>query len=1351
MKKRFICTQFRILIVLILLCLFGGFSLYASEIKFKKITQISDAIKTLTRDAKGYMWFGTESHLLRYDGYQLTPLDIVFPKTKNFTINNITKVIFRNDSLFVGTQEEGLFKINDNKVINYRTNRNSALNAISSNFITAFEEDVKAGLWIGTNEGLSQLSTTSEILNHPFNPSINKKEKYITSLLNLNDTELLVGTKAGAYIFNKISKKYIKLKFGGNESKFAVNAIHRDFLNNIWISSHQGIYLKRESEKKFSPFRSDIFNQVVTSIASTSNTIWVATFHNGLYKIITNTNTIEKYSHDRYNLNSLSANTIRNLYLDTSNILWINTTTGGLNYFNTDVTAFGLYNNSKTSIYCASQNNFLDFEHDLDQNLWLATNKELIQFNEKQKTCTSYKTDISADNKIKANTLFSFEISQYQPEIIWLSTYYGLLAFNKLSKKIDYSHLESLEKGIYFTYEYDEILVLGTNSGLVLYNYITKNKLKVNTENERLKNASIYSHTITNKGLILLATSEGLAIFDKFKKQLYFYKKINDKVNNIKITTLFIDKSQNLWIGTQLNGLFRFDSYGNLIRKYYYLSSQITMTRVYSLEENNGILWIGSNYGLINLNIQSNEFHIFNEDDGVQGNYFFPEASYKSTNGQLFFGGKNGFNSFYPSSVTNISLKVHPIILTNLYRFGKTISPSNPDNDFTIKKKLDDLDVLELGHEDYIISLEFASLDFIKSKTIKYAYFLEGFEPTWNYVDSNNRRITYTSLPVGEYKFRVKYFYGNSWVERSKQLRIISSPPIWLTWQAYVIYILFIVLTLLGYVKYKINNKIKINLQLNKKVKERTKELFIAKQEIETLLHRNNQFFDNISHEFKTPLTLILGPIKKLHETTTSPKQHSIINIIQNNANRLLTMVEHILQITKYNNHKNKRKIVIKSQLALRSIFESFSFLAEKNKISFTMLNNDVSSIELFQDTLEIILGNLISNAMKYTPLGGKVTISSTVEQSKLSIIITDTGCGLTLQQQSSIFKRFKRLDSHAAINGTGLGLSVVKELTELNNIQLIINSEIGEGSSFTLKIPTIKENNNSKKFNPNLSSISHLTKFIPLENTIINKQNSYMVKRKKTILIIEDNREMSQYISEILKPHYNYIIANDGREGVKLALKEIPNAIISDIMMPILNGYQVSHILRSDKLTSHIPIILLSALNDKQSKIKGWQKHIDLYLSKPFNSDELLSQLNSILVIRDVLKEQTRKAIESLTLHPNSNLPKTEQEFIANLFQIIKENYENPNFLRSSLASKMFLSERQLQRKTTSLINDSPMTLLRNYRLERAKLSLENGYRVNLTADKCGFNSVTYFSKKFKDMYGITPSEYKKNTLNKE
>ena len=1326
-------------LVIFLFFLFSNQVLSAS-IRFKHIKPNQDYPNLLTRSIiqnnQGFLLLGTDAGLLKYNGYNLKPF--LNKASDNNKINSVKKLfIDSREILWIGTRGEGLLRYDQEKVrvFEYELDSN---NTISSNYISDIAEDSKGGLWIGTDKGLNYIDKDLRISHFPDFIN-NNGPSFITSILVLKTKKLLIGTKSGLLLFNIETETYnkISLKNEKNQNipKLIIYVLHKDNAGVIWIGTQYGVYKSNNKISGYQRLNSKLINFHVLSIASGENRVWIGTMSNGLFEFSKSDKKLRNFSYNPNKKHSLSDNSILSLYMDKAGLLWVSTYYKGLNYIDTKALNFGLEGGPSSTTECYDNLLFSGFSHDDSGSLWVANRKKLIKFSQNQQ-CEKYILNDGSD--IFKNIMLDAKNQ------LWFSTTKGLFTFNSKLNRLIAIDGEVKDLPILFTIDYKpDVLLLATRNGLYTYHTNNNHLAIVEVRQPQLNNIRIYDYAINSKNELYFATQVGIAKLIDGK--LSIYDEVQSQLPKTEILSLFFDSLDNILVGTYQYGLYNFDHSGYLLLKNNKLghTKNISIHSIIDDDDNN--LWMGSDRGLIKYNLKNNKFHIFHQTDGLQENYFNVNAVYKAPDGKLYFGGRNGFNAFYPEDI-KINETAPNIVLTDFSRFGKPLEVGVEKDGFLLTKPINELTELTLNHKDYVVGFEFSALDFADPSRNKYAYMMEGQDPDWTYVDADNRRISYSNLKVGEYTFRVKGANKDGvWNEVGKSLNIVVKPAPWFSWWAYAIYIISGYYLISWYFRNKNAEYEKLTDMLKFEVERQTTELKIQKNKVENLLVRKNELFANVSHEFRTPLTLILGPVNKLLKSHQSATDMKALKMINRNANRLLTMIEQLLQLAKISDNENISFSQLKTKIPVANIIESFKPLAAEKRIDLQLTDNDEAAINSSKDAIEIILGNLLSNAIKYTPEGGGIRVRATVNDNKFNIAVSDTGCGLDDRQQKDIFNRFKRLDTHQNIEGIGIGLSVVEELLKVNNGIIQIKSRPGEGSTFTVTFDCISLDFAETDVSSNSLLLKQLTSE-PHETTIDKpQQQSQGMRHKESILIIEDNHDMRAHIADTLKDYYYYLLAEGGKEGIALAIKHVPDIIICDVMMPGMDGFHVSRVMRSDTRTSHIPLVLLTALEDRESRIRGWREHVDAYLTKPFDAQELLLQLENILVIRNILKKKAGQLVKVGQSTTNSDLPKKDQQFIDKLNELIIKKYQDPFFLRPQMASDMAVSERQLQRKLKALIDKNPMDLLREYRLSQAANMLKDGYQVSITSDNCGFNSLPHFSKCFKSQFGIAPKAYQK------
>ena len=656
---------------------------------------------------------------------------------------------------------------------------------------------------------------------------------------------------------------------------------------------------------------------------------------------------------------------------------------------------------------------------------------------------------------------------------------------------------------------------------------------------------------------------------------------------------------------------------------------------------------------------------------------------------------------------------------------------------------------IALNYRDNTFGFRFSANSLSNPKVQKYSYKLENFESEWIEVNSLERYANYPKIPPGEYVFKVRAQNKNGeWSNNIRSIKITITPPWWQTIPAYFVYILLSILLITSFIAYRTKKIRASSRKLEQQVNERTSE-------INQLLAQKNEEFANVSHEFRTPLTLILGPIKQL---LIEDKDNQKLNTIQRNGYRLLRMVDQLLNLETFRIKSITQKSPQAFGETIQLIAQAFRGVAVDKELAFNIKQIDKVYFDFTPDALDKIVLNLLSNAMKYTQKGGEISISAIREPSHYVISIQDTGIGISAENQNKVFERFNRIldDQSEQVTGAGIGLALVKSLVESHQGQIKLESEVNNGTLIQVTLPIINE------VSAEQASQSSSNEIIAMEIMGLSKQgvpqenssDDVQAKDAKdaTALIIEDNDDMRQFITESIQHEYRVITANNGEEGVKLALEEVPDLIISDIMMPKMDGYQVTSALRSNFVTNHIPIVLLTARGDRDSRLKGWQQKADDYLTKPFDVEELLLRLKNLLDIRDILKKRfAETAFEPAPLpssdNNNSDSKQKQQqlEFTDKVNRVLEELHGNQNLSVSQIAQNFAMSDRQFFRKLKNTVDMSPSEYLRRFRLEKAKTLIREGKSSSAVAYEAGFTSQSYFGKCFKAQFGMSPGEFKK------
>ena len=1379
-------SQERILFLLVLLILVLSNLYYpqSESLKFRHLTGDSglsqNFISSILQDRKGFMWFGTKDGLNRYDGYSFVVYRHNAFDSTTISENFITSLF--EDSrgyIWVGTLNGDLncFERETETFhhIRYRANVDEDSNTAE---IKSIVEDSKGNIWIGTRgDGIFRLSferkNSFEINYKQFFNQVEKPgslSSNIVSTLFIDSQGILwVGTLNSLDRFNSESEIFTHFEIQNKNPNAPGGAFNKNVFSicesidgNLWLGTVTGLakFERQTGNYKLFPHQFEVFRygwgNIVQITTDISGKLWLASPAE-LMSFDPVTLKYEYFKNDPLNPNSISYNSISSLFIDKTGVLWVGTSGMGINLYDPKTSRFSILqrkNDPKSRVSGFSLRSVLE---ESDEIVWVSTDV-LFRWNRKTGKIISFETSSNRPNDF-GNT-GPWSMLKSHNGIIWTATTEGVYSYdpsNAKTRQYKYNPADSSgipQKAVYAVFEdHQKNIWVATENFFCRLTNIDKGIFQC----YRYQSSLPYNQQVhpviyqDNKDIFWIGTRNGLIRFDLQKKIFYTYKNDPAKPNSLNnnfINSICPDPKKPdkiLWIGTAGGGLNRFNIDQGTFT-YFTESEGLSNNVVYGiLSDETGNLWLSTNKGLSKFNLKDSTFRNYDVKDGLQSNEFNTGAYYKSKNGEIFFGGINGLNYFYPDKIKDNPYPPE-IVLTN-FKLGDHYISNKSDNS-TLQKTISETEQILLTYDEDVITFEFAALDYSAPIKNCYAYKLENFNKDWIH-SGTTHTATYTHLPPGKYIFRVKGSNNDGiWNEKGVAISLIITPPWWSTWWAYILYGLLILSGLYLIRRYELG-RLKLKNQLK-----------LEKLETDTLRNLDNlksHFFANISHEFRTPLTLILGQVENVMSSNIETKEKCKLQIANRNARRLLNLINQLLDLSKL--EAGSMKLLAEQQNIvsfLKSLFYSFESLADSKRISLKFESEVTSLPVLFDpDKMEKIICNLISNACKFTSENGEIKLSVNIVSPFIEIIVTDTGIGIPKDRLSHIFNRFYQIDGSTTreYEGTGIGLALTKELVELHKGQISVNSKEGEGTEFIIYLPLgdlktdniqlTKISDDNFNFDENLKT-PELFKTELLSNKKIPESS---IQQKEIILIVEDNSDVRAYIREQLEIDYSVIEACDGEEGITKAQNEIPDLIITDVMMPKMDGYQFSKLIRRDEKTSHIPIILLTAKAGLDDKIEGLETGVDDFLTKPFNAKELRVRVKNLIYQR----KQLRKRFSKATIIKPSEISaiSTDQGFLEKTLKVIEANFEDEKFAVERLADKMNMSISQLNRKLNALVDQPPGQLIRSLRLQRASdLLKQNSGSVAEVCYKVGFNDQAYFSRAFKKQFGASPSDYKKTSI---
>lgn len=965
---------------------------------------------------------------------------------------------------------------------------------------------------------------------------------------------------------------------------------------------------------------------------------------------------------------------------------------------------------------------------------------------------------------------------------------------NNTHKKPNSAYSNLTIKSLFYD-NYDQLWLGVFRKGLHSYNPTNGNLSRlVNQPKYNFLNTSIVNDIQQdNEGYLWVATdSEGVFQFNPKSKKFLDYphqKKLNDKLRYVPVKSIAMLNDQNLVLATRGAGVLFFNLATGVVEEHNSFkikNNTIGITEFnHVYKDKNSNIWMSSNgTGLIKHNILDGSFTHFDDKIGLSNNVvqgvledknnniwaitlnglskvaatadtivksytnvsglplseINEGAFFKTSNNEFIIGGSNGYIKFDPTAL-QINDYIPKMAFTGIEVMNKSVSPN--DKTGVLEKELNKTKKITLTYFQSILTLEFVALSYLKPENNQYKYKLDGFDEDWVYT-KNKPRITYTNLRKGDYIFYAKGSNNDGvWNENPLKLQITVLPPPWQTWWAYGIYTFLI---LGGFYIVRNNGiksaKLKHSLKIEQLEKERWKDVHDLKL----------QYFMDVSHEFRTPLTLISAPLEEiLKENKLTPKVKLLSKTMDLNVKRLQLLIDQILELRALETGHSKLYLEpINLKLHIAEIINSFKTLADKNniKLLLTTANQNSTKEQLVlvdQDKLDKIFFNLIYNAFKFTPSGGEIELKVKTKNKPSHIsyqfVLKDTGIGIEPELLPDIFDRFKKKDQ--ARSGTGIGLALTKSLVEIMNGIIEVKSDIGKGTTFTINL-----NFDKAKVDDKLAETSSYAMPFPIEQEVLIDEviDEEITVDQPQVLIVEDNKELRNYLKDKLKPDYAVICANNGKEGLEKAEKYGPDIIISDVMMPEMDGLELCKAIKSNKALCHIPVLLLTAKVSKISKIEGFETGADAYLAKPFSLEELQLRIKNILKNQAQLQQKYQN-ISTPYLSEDQLLNPQDEKLMASILNIIKDHMDQPNFTVEFLGAEAGLSRVHLFRKLKSLTGMSPSEFIRDIRMKNAcKLLETQNYKASDVAYMVGFQDPKYFSICFKKHTGFSPSAFIKN-----
>lgn len=1348
----------RIFILVSFFCLLLGMPCPAKNIKNYKFHTLSpeggfyyDGVKSIQQDSDGYIWIVMENDLYRFDGYQYKRYYSYFR-----SLDTSDKWYFRTvelddaGRLFVATNK-GLFvydKITDSfkllfkpNIVNVKTDSRKNLWLISAS-VGMFDVEKRTFFGMEAEGGLIQNATTlcndeNELITGTKNGEIYRfdyDKMQFKQLFTLPDNQGIIEIKKNKDHLWVLTESYGLYKIDGktlaitnhyrffcilNNEYVPAKTLYIDKNDNVWVGTQRGLYIMDPVTEEYTHFtnsRSDAFslpsNSIWTIKEDAQKNVWIGTYSGGLcYLNFRETSRFHTFTQQEKGLN----HKVVSGFAEDTDYLWIATEGGGLNRMNKKTGEFACFNHNP-KINSLTYDNVKSLAIDPSGNLWIAMYRGGLDcLSKKTGTFRKFNSDSRGDNQMLINDL----------------------------RKI----MMEGDSGLWITYQHP---------GITFYSFATDQ----------------FSHYMTgsshNSSVSDICRGQGDALWVINNEELYYmnigdksYKKrMPDVSSSFRAQTLCMDKSGILWLGTVGSGLIKYDPEHDTFEAITDILRYDVSTIYGICTDDDDDIWMGTDNGLFKYSPQSRTLFRFDKKDGIQGLVFYPKACLKGKNGELYFGGTNGFTIINPKDVLQNEFKPRAII-TDFYIDNTLVKPDSTGS--PLHKSISATKEIVLDYNQINFGFKVSSDNYLIPEKTRFKYRLLGYDDRWIEIDATNRIVSYAKVPAGSYTFEVIASNNDGiWNQTPTILTIRRQPVPWLSGWAYAIY-LCLFFSVAGAIFYYYFHQKKLKL-----------ELFLETMEMQRQ-EENHQaqlrFFTNISHDFRTPLSLIMAAIEQMQQNYGNSHY---IRLLNSNARRLLNLVNELMDFRTVENGKMKLKITDSDiNRFVREIASDFQEYALQKEIDFTIVcDPSISSPICFDEQImEKIILNLLNNAFKYTHNGGRISIETRLDtvpfhsdfknsyateaspelKDTFSIRVKDTGVGISAESIAHVFERFYKVDSNdtEAHIGSGIGLALVKSLVLLHKGTISVFSERSEGTEMLIRFPLYKSMYEASDFKENAHAEQSKTRSYSVEQEQIlhleseaNKPETFLLREKKRILLVEDNEDLRGLIAEHLRTVFDISEAGNGEEALKIAEELVVDLIVSDIMMPVMNGITLCKAIKENINSSHIPFVMLTARGGLENQMEGLDSGADAYFEKPIDFNLLKQTIRNIFHQQEKLKDYYARNyfVDSRELAANQQ----DNKFITRLIEIIESRIDQSDMDVNYIASELSMSRSKLYSKVKSLTDKSIVEFIRSYRLRKAAtLLIEENLSIRETMERIGIESQSYFTRIFKAEFGMIPSVF--------
>ena len=1273
-------------------------------------------VRTLFEDSRQNLLIGCIDGLMRYDRETNTFSEIPMIRAGKQVFPHVTQMQeLHNGEIWMTTTGQGMFRLDEQR--KQAVSVDELLRQSNYNFQSCFYEDSYYNLWIGTygNGLICYMPATKEVRVFKY-PTFN--DNNIAAIIEDKQGNLFVGTqKRGLSCYNRKKNTFTPVPYVGNGalSVYCMALVDGQLLVG---TDGQGLKLYNPIKKQLEDYTINAApmdfseGKIHTILEDKDKNLWLGLFQKGIVLIPKQTNPFEYYGSKSTYYNPIGQGCVMSIFQDSN------------------------------------------------QHLWIGADNEGIYELDAEGGCLRHYQPGSSSHSVANTIMCIYEDSEKN---LWLGSYTrGIAKLNRKTGVCDYSLPVDNEKILSITEDKQKNLYIGTlGSGFYQYNLQTgslKHYESAKDETGDLKRNELVNDWINyifcdSEGFIWLGHYKGVSCFNPLTGSFINYRQVNTLISGCVGYAIQEDYSGNIWAGTT-DGLYCFNKKTEELKRFTTADGLSNNVICGLCEDSRHDIWLSTYMGISKYDVKNNRFVNYYSGDGLQGNEFTHGAFYKDKKGKIYFGGINGVTYFSPESIGSVSKETN-VWVTDFYVFNHPIHKNSlSGGEPVIDTSVQDANQFRLSYKDNTFSIVFSTLQYNNPEQISYQYKVDELGSQWLSTEPGVNRVTYNNLPPGQYTFQVRALnYGN--YSETRTVKILITPPWYQTWWAYCVYITLAGLLVLGIVNYILSRM-------------RHRREIMKREHAEQLNEAKLQFFINISHEIRTPMTLIINPLEKLLADKRDGELHKTYLMIYRNAQRILRLINQLMDVRKLDKGQMFMKFRETDMVGfIADLMQTFEYMARKKNIRF-VFKHEMPQLKVWIDlnNFDKVLMNILSNAFKYTPDGGEVQVSLSTGRDitrrdalrdYFEIVITDSGIGIDRNKIERIFERFYQIDNDVTKSnfGTGIGLHLSRSLVQLHHgIIFAENREDAPGSRFIIRIPLGSAHLRTDELETvDADTVMFHTVDKPvlakLEEELMMEeeepQTGTKAKTRLRILVVEDEIEIKAYLKSELSDEYKVETCNNGKEAYDLILRDTPDLVISDVMMPEMDGLALCRKIKQNTNVNHVPIILLTAKSKPEDTLEGMETGADAYMVKPFNTELLKRTIANLIANRRLLRnkfsgaQQQEDKIEKITMKSGDEI------LMGKIMKVVNEHLDDPTLNVEMLASEVGLSRVHVHRKLKELTNLSTRDFIKNIRLQQAATLLAQDHKLTVSeiAYATGYTNLSHFSSSFREKYGMSPKEY--------